>query len=325
MVEERIKRSQEIFQLASEMSQHYYHKPLIICYSGGKDSDVILRLAMDCLTPDEFEVLHSITTVDSPITNKYVNEIFKELKEKGIKCEKSIPVGKDGKPTNMWKLIANRGIPPTRLVRYCCSELKETKTPNRVAVLGVRAKESTKRQGRDVFGVRGGTYKQAKFFSLDHTEEVHREALKHENEQNGSVWDCTLIKMMRENKDTVVNPIYEWSDADVWDFIKQGNYPYNPMYDMGYHRVGCIGCPLATYKQKMKEFSDFPTYKQLYIKAFDEMIRISKEKGKTFDENSKRNWVDGQAVFDWWIEEYKYNVKGQISIEEYLNESEEEE
>ena len=61
------------------------------------------------------------------------------------------------------------------------------------------------------------------FFSLDHTEEVHKEALEHEKEPNGSVWDCTLIKIMRENKDTVVNPIYEWSDADVWEYLRGGN------------------------------------------------------------------------------------------------------
>lgn len=152
---DKVEKSKEVLSLAAEMSFHYYEKPIIICYSGGKDSDVILRLAIETLKPTDFEVLHSITTVDSPITNRYVNEIFAELKEMGIKAEKSIPVGKDGKPTNMWKLIVEKGIPPTRIQRYCCQVLKETNTPNRLAVLGVRADESTKRQGRDVFGVRG--------------------------------------------------------------------------------------------------------------------------------------------------------------------------
>lgn len=163
---DKIETSKKILRLASEMSEHYYHEPLIICYSGGKDSDVILRLAMETLKPDEFEILHSITTVDSPITNRYVNEIFAELKDKGIKAEKSIPVGRDGKPTNMWKLIVEKRMPPTRLARYCCQTLKETYTPNRIAVLGVRADESTKRQGRDVFGVRGGHTAKLHFFRL---------------------------------------------------------------------------------------------------------------------------------------------------------------
>lgn len=164
MLKDKIEESTKILRLASEMSSHYYHKPIVICYSGGKDSDVILRLAMECLSPNEFEVLHSITTVDSPITNKHVNDIFKELEGKGIKCSKSIPLGKDGKPTNMWKLIVEKQIPPTRIARYCCEVLKETKTPNRVAVLGVRSAESTKRKNRDVFGVRGGVLTECYIF-----------------------------------------------------------------------------------------------------------------------------------------------------------------
>lgn len=221
-LEQRISKSKEILKLASDMSEHYYQKPIIICYSGGKDSDVILRLAMECLPFDKFEVLHSVTTVDSPITNKYVNDVFEELKEKGIKCSKSIPTDKDGNPTNMWKLIPQKKYPPTRTVRYCCQELKETKTFNRMAILGVRSDESVKRKGRDVFGVRGGSYSKATFFSLDHTAEVHREALEREKEPNGTVWDCTLIKVMREKNDTVVSPIYEWSDSDVWDYLNRG-------------------------------------------------------------------------------------------------------
>ena len=216
----KLETSKKILILASEMSEHYYHKPLVICYSGGKDSDVILRLAMETLRPDQFEVLHAVTTVDSPVTNKYVNDIFRELKEKGIKAEKAIPIGLAGKPTNMWKLIVEKQMPPTRLARYCCQILKEVSTPNRLAILGVRSDESAGRKGRDVFGTRGETKKGAAFFSFEHAEEVHREALEKEKEPGGEIWDCTLIKTMRDQKDTVVNPIYDWDDSDVWKYLR---------------------------------------------------------------------------------------------------------
>ena len=153
---ERIENAHKVLRLSSEMSEHYYHKPLIVCYSGGKDSDTILRLAMECLEPTEYEVMYSVTTVDSPLTTRHINEIFEELEKIGVHTIRHIPVGRDGKPTNMWKLIEEKTIPPTRLQRYCCAVLKETSTPNRVAVLGVRGGESTKRQGRDFFSTRGG-------------------------------------------------------------------------------------------------------------------------------------------------------------------------
>ena len=161
----KIEESHKALKLASEMSQHYYEKPLIVCYSGGKDSDTILRLAMECLEPKDFEVMYSVTTVDSFITTTHINEVFKELEGKGIKTIRHIPLGKDGKPTNMWKLIVEKQIPPTRTQRYCCQVLKETSTTNRMAVLGVRGGESTKRQGRDTFGTRGGQgLRSASFF-----------------------------------------------------------------------------------------------------------------------------------------------------------------
>ena len=210
----------------------------------------------------------------------------------------------------MWRLIEEKMIPPTRIARYCCKVLKETATPNRMAVVGVRASESTKRQGRDYFGTRGGTYDKALFFSLDHTEEVHREA-----KDRDPVWDCTLIKNMRENKDIVVNPIYEWTDTDVWEYIRRENIDINPLYERGYKRVGCIGCPLASYSEKMKEFSDYPKYKEAYIRAFQRMVDKRERMGKN---EGMISWTDGQAVFEWWLQEYKDKCRGQMTLDDYV-------
>lgn len=50
----------EALRFASAQSLKLYKQPLIITYSGGKDSDVLLRLAENSGIP--FEVLHSLTT-----------------------------------------------------------------------------------------------------------------------------------------------------------------------------------------------------------------------------------------------------------------------
>ena len=292
------------------MSREYYGAPLIVTYSGGKDSDVMLHLAETTLKPDEFEVLNSHTTVDAPETVYHIRSVFERLKRHGIHTRIDYHI-EDGKPVTMWNLIPRKYMPPTRVVRYCCTILKESGTPNRIASLGVREAESAKRAGRDVFAIRGGVYREATFFSLDHTAEVHREA-----KENDPVWDCTLIKMMRERGSTTVNPIYHWSDTDVWDYITKEHIETNPLYRCGYDRVGCIGCPLASYHGRIKEFSDYPVYADNYKKAFDKMLKFRKERGL----DNKQGWKNGQDVFDWWIEEYKYNVKGQITIDEYLKE-----
>jgi phosphoadenosine phosphosulfate reductase len=124
---------------------------------------------------------------------------------------------------------------------------------------------------------------------------------------------------MRAKKDIIVNPIYEWTDSDIWEYIRENNIKYNPLYDRGYKRVGCVGCPMASYKEMMKEFAEYPKIKDAYIRAFQRMIDL-------YDDDKKRkysDWKTGQDVFDWWTERWKNEVKGQISLEDWMKESEE--
>lgn len=310
----KVEESLKIMRLAADMSLDFYKEPIVICYSGGKDSDCLLHIAETCLKPNEYEVLHSHTTVDAPETVYHIRKQFDRLKEKGVKATIDYHeyIDQDGnkKRVTMWNLIPQRGIAPTRLARYCCSQLKESGTPNRLAALGVRGGESVKRQGRDVFGVRGGSYREATFFSLDHTAEVYEES-----KTRDAVWDCKLIEIMRKNGDTVVNPIYDWTDRDVWEYIRQEGIETNPLYEKGYSRIGCIGCPMGSYKQKLKEFSDYPTYKRAYIRAFDKMVEKLKAKQKKDGAKRELEWNNGQDVFDWWVQEDKYGaIKGQQTI-----------
>ena len=46
----------------------------------------------------------------------------------------------------MWNLIPKKKMPPTRLVRYCCAELKEASGEGRITITGVRWAESTNRK-----------------------------------------------------------------------------------------------------------------------------------------------------------------------------------
>lgn len=134
----KVERSHRTLKLAADMSKKYYGCPLVICYSGGKDSDVLLHLAMCCLNPDEYEVLNSHTTVDAPETVYHIREVFARLNQIGVKTRIDYHEDENGHRTTMWNLIPKKSMPPTRLVRYCCSELKESGTPNKLAALGVR-------------------------------------------------------------------------------------------------------------------------------------------------------------------------------------------
>jgi phosphoadenosine phosphosulfate reductase len=136
----------ERLKLASDMSLRLYKQPLVITYSGGKDSDTLLHLAEISGIP--FEVLHSLTTADAPQTVYHVRDTFHRMELKGIKCPVDKHVQPDGSCVTMWNLIPCKLMPPTRLMRYCCSGLKEGGGKGRFIATGVRWDESNARKRR---------------------------------------------------------------------------------------------------------------------------------------------------------------------------------
>lgn len=111
-------------------------KPLWVAYSGGKDSVAILELVKRAGVP--YEAHYSITTVDPPEVVQFIKsqpEIFRDQARR-----------RDGTIITMWNSIPYHGMPPTRLVRYCCQELKESFGRGRITVTGVRWDESARRK-----------------------------------------------------------------------------------------------------------------------------------------------------------------------------------
>lgn len=282
----------ERIKTASEMSLHNYGQPLVCTYSGGKDSDVMLELFKRSGIP--FEVHNSHTTADAPQTVYHIRETFRMLELQGIKCDIDYHRKQDGTTTTMWNLIPIKLIPPTRLARYCCSELKETGCRNRMIATGIRWAESTSRKNRETFETIG--YKKK-----DRIRVSDEKMLLSDNSDTRKLFEQCQLKAK-----TVVNPIIDWTDRDIWEYIDQEHLNVNLLYQCGYERVGCIGCPIASRYKRQKEFADFPMYKTAYIKAFDKMLIIRKAKGL------ETEWKSGEAVFDWWIEDK--NIDGQYAM-----------
>ena len=111
-------------------------EPYYLCYSGGKDSDVIRILAQ--LAGVKHEIHHNLTTVDAPETIQYIKTIPNVIIDKARYA--------DGTHKTMWNLIPRKHMPPTRLARYCCAELKEVGGKQRLKVTGVRWAESKNRK-----------------------------------------------------------------------------------------------------------------------------------------------------------------------------------
>lgn len=266
----------ERLKAASDMSLRLFEKPLVITYSSGKDSDVLLHLARASGIP--FEILHSLTTADAPETVRHVYDTFRRLEEKGVKCDVDKHVQPDGSRVTMWNLIPRKLMPPTRLVRYCCAVLKEGGGKDRFIATGVRWAESTARKRRG--GLEVLTSKpQSKLI------------LSNDNDEDRRLFETCQLKGKR-----VVNPIIDWKDNEVLDYAAIEKIPMNPLYCEGFHRVGCVGCPMAS-KARTMEFARYPRIKAAYIWAFDRMLEKRRKRGLPCQ------WQSGVDVFHWWMED----------------------
>lgn len=185
----------ERLKAASDMSLRLFEKPLVITYSGGKDSDVLLHMAQASGIP--FEALHSLTTADAPETVRHVYDTFRRLEEKGVKCTVDKHVQPDGSRVTMWNLIPRKLIPPMRIKRYCCSELKEGGGKGRFIATGVRWAESTVRRKN-----RGG-------WEVLHSNRQKSLILANDNEEDRRLFETCQMKGKR-----VVNPIIDWKDNE---------------------------------------------------------------------------------------------------------------
>lgn len=268
------------------------NEPYYLCYSGGKDSDCIRILAQ--LAGVKHELHHNLTTVDAPETVQYVKSIPNIIIEKP--------------ELTMWQLIEKKLMPPTRLVRYCCSELKERGGKGRLKITGVRWEESRNRaESAGVVKVIGKPKKMQKEAENDEVDYRITRA-------NGLVMNNDDAKTRRfvekcyRTTSTMVNPIVDWTDDDVWGFLRYHGCESNPLYQCGKHRVGCIGCPMAPKNQRKRELAIYPTYKRAYLRAFDKMLKRREECGLETSEK----WSTPEMVMAWWLEDDPF----QISLEE---------
>lgn len=153
-------------------------------------------------------------------------------------------------------------------------------------VTGVRWAESNNRkQTHGVANIQGKpkhTQRIADEYGAEYKLNKHGEVIM--NDDNDA--NRRMLEHCYRTQKTMVNPIVDWADEDVWDFLNENNIPHCCLYDEGYTRLGCIGCPLAGTKQMLRDFERYPKYKEAYIRAFQRMIDNHPGQIKILDPNS---------------------------------------
>jgi len=263
-LEVKILKSQ---QRIREWVEHFGIDGVYISFSGGKDSTVLLDLVRSVY--QEVPAVFSDTGLEFPEIRDFVRSIdnvtwvkpkltFKQVldkcgypvvsKEQAQWIERirggsnevefnRIMNGtmRDGSKTQyklseQWKFLLNA---PFKIGAGCCNEMKKKplaiyhKETGRVPFVGTMAEES----------------------ALRTTQWLHS--------------GCNAS----DNNKQVSMPLAFWTEADIWEYIKQKNVPYCKIYDMGYKRTGCIFCMFGAHLEKQ------PTRFQLLQKTHPQLWR----------------------------------------------------
>ena len=245
-------RKAEKLALAYDSENGFY-----LAFSGGKDSQCLYHVAK--LAGVKFKAHMNLTSVDPPEVIHFVKAQYSDVEL--IKPKKSI-----------YQAAVDIGILPTKRVRWCCKEFKESAGAGKVTLIGIRHAESSRRASRqeveisakkysgDLEGLEG--YRKAR--------NAKKRGRKPKNNREVTIVNADgerTLGCIRGQESLLISPIIEWTDDDVWNFLNTIGVAHCELYDQGWKRIGCIGCPMSPAKQKIIENKRWPHVKRNWIKA----------------------------------------------------------
>lgn len=259
-LQQKIDTAYERFRWAAKEAERLFDMPLVVRYSGGKDSDVILQLAKESGVP--FRVTHNLTTADPPDNVYYIRRVFAALREEGIEAKINIP------KRSLWKIMRETLVIPSRMMRVCCSELKERKMPDApYIVTGVRWAESANRRAKSGIAM--------VYTSSDRADRAAAAGLLTTDDASSR----RLFEQCQMRGVRVLNPIIDWGDDDVWSYLASRHIEGNPLYKEGWTRIGCVGCPLACRRAREIAFARYPKLYKAWHDAIAYVIARRREMG----------------------------------------------
>lgn len=241
--------------------------------SGGKDSQVLYHITK--LAGVKFKAHMNLTSVDPPEVIRFVKTQYPEVEL--IKPRMSI-----------YDMAKKKHLLPTMRLRWCCAEFKETSGVGKVTLTGIRKEESARRAKREEIST------------------VIKRKITNETFDQWSEHEEQMVTCVGGKDKILVSPIIYWTERDVWEFLNSIKIPHCELYDEGYTRIGCICCPMSSYRQKVREVKRWPHVKRNWIKA----IQWLKDNGYSnhVEECAEMNfhwWISGKSYKQFYADEYQ--------------------
>lgn len=232
----------------------------LLAFSGGKDSQLLYHIAR--IAGVKFHAFMSLTSIDPPEVIRFVKRNYPDVE--------LIPP-----KISIYDLALQNKCLPTRRRRWCCSEYKEFVDDRigKVTLTGVRREESAKRRNRTELSVNT------------------------KNKMNFDYYDIETENMLAcgSGKDhIVVSPILDFTEREVWKILNDNGIPHCELYDIGYHRIGCILCPMQNKKIARMDMQRYPHQVRKWVATMERMYQEGISS------------MDGETAFRWWVSKKSY-------------------
>lgn len=199
--------NEEAIRFIQKYTDKYSVDDMMVSFSGGKDSTVTSHLVNKALGTNKVLHIFGDTTLEFPATIEYKKRFNKNDESLGVRV-----LTAKNREKNFEEMCQIIG-PPSRVMRWCCTVFK-TGAIQKIIASAFKNKTNI-----------------LTFYGIRKSESASRRKYERESESP------------KISKQTVVSPIIEWSDFDVWLYILTTKIDFNDAYRLGYSRVGCWCCP----------------------------------------------------------------------------------
>lgn len=268
---------------------------ILVSFSGGKDSQACLIWASHIYGAENIEAIYMDTGWENPITYDHIQKITGQLNVK-------LTILQSKKYSSLIDLAKQKKRFPSTKAKFCSVELKVIPFINFIldhvqnhffTIEGIRSQESTRRSLMES----QCTYFKYYFHPYESNPMIvnrfinrknltikdqkklikakERLAIGKNDEKFYTYRKKKIIEFCKMYSDDLLRPVFTWTSDQVIQYILENDQQPNPLYKMGFSRVGCFPCIMANHGELKQIILRFPD-------KIDEMKIYEREIGSFF-------------------------------------------